>query len=181
MRIMVTGPQGSGKTTQAKILAEKLNLNFIGAGDLLREFSENESQESKEVKEKLENGQLVDDKVLAGLVEKESSGAEFKEGFVADGYPRSVSQLQIFNPQYDKVFYLKVSDKEAENRLVKRGRGDDLPELIKRRLKWYHEKTTPILNYYQDLGKLIIIDGEKDIEEVAKDIEKNVGQGVLNG
>lgn len=168
---MITGPQGSGKTTQAEILAKKLNLPFVGAGELLREYVEEGGKKSEEVREDLEEGHLVDDKVVASLVKDEISKEVYKEGFVADGYPRALHQLEVFSPDYDKVIYLKLSDEEAQKRLLSRGREDDTPEAIKERLSWHHEETRPLLDHYREKDCLITVNGEKSIEEVANEIE----------
>lgn len=171
-RIMITGPQGCGKTTQAHLIADKLGVPFVGAGDLLRELAEEDTEAGRSVKASMDKGELVDDSILAGLIKKEVSQPEYQKGFVADGYPRTHAQLDHFDPNYDKVFYLKISDSEAERRLLGRGREDDTPKLIRERLKWYHEETQPLLDYYRKVDKLVIVDGERSIEDVSREIEK---------
>lgn len=172
-RILITGPQGSGKSTQAKILAKKLGIGLINAGALVRSFAEEDTPESREVREDMEKGILVDDRVTGRLVRQKV--AEFdKEGFVVDGYPRSLEQLSIFDPQFKEVFYLNISDEEAIKRLIPRGREDDTPEAITERLKVYHELTEPVLDHYRNLGILNEIDGRESIPEIALRIEKEV-------
>jgi len=168
---MITGPQGCGKTTQAKLLAEKLSIGFIGAGDLLRERAEKNDPVGRALEADMERGELVDDGVIAELVKKEIEQEITKRGFVTDGYPRSLLQLKYFDPDYNKVFYLKISDQTAIDRLLNRGREDDTLEGIKHRLSWYHQQTQPVLDYYNKDGKLVVIDGEQPIELVAKAIE----------
>jgi len=170
-KIMITGPQGSGKTTQAKKIAKKIDVYFVGAGDLLRQFAKESSGMAAKVKNDLESGRLVDNEIIGNLLRKTLSQPEYRKGFVADGYPRSLSQLEVYNPDYDRVVYLKVSDEEAERRLLDRSREDDTSEAIKERLSWYHKETAPLLEYYQKQKKLVTIDGERSIEEVAADIE----------
>jgi adenylate kinase len=169
---MITGPQGSGKTTQAEILAKKLGFCEINTGDLLRELAEGDSPEGKILKTALDQGQLADDQIVSSVVNKKMASPECQKGLVADGYPRRVGQLNIFNPNFDKVFYLDVPDSIVEDRLIIRGREDDTPELIRERLQIYHQETEPVLAYYQNLGKLIKIDGCKNIESVTAEIEK---------
>lgn len=175
MKILITGPQGSGKTTQAEILAKHLNLPFVGAGDLLREFAKGRSEESVKVRQDLAAGRFVDDNVLAKLMSQNLAQSRFQNGFVADGYPRSFSQLKVFDPKFDQVFYLEISDEEAEERLLRRGREDDTAEVIKERWRWYHRETDPILDYYQKLGILVVIDAGRSIEEVTREIEAKLG------
>lgn len=174
MRILIIGPQGSGKTTQAKNLAEKFNLYFASTGDLLREEVLRDSHEGRILKKSLETGQLADDRIVAKLL-KEKLGGHL-QGFVLDGYPRSLDQLQYFDPQFDKVIYLEISDEEVEKRLLQRGRADDTPELIRERLRLYHELTEPVLRYYNGQRKLIRIDGRKSIEGVAREIERKLAR-----
>lgn len=174
MKIMITGAQGSGKTTQAKLLAEKLGVCFIGTGGLLREFAQGSSPESKSVAESLKKGELADDQIVARVVRNKIDSFECQKGFVTDGFPRSLDQLKFFNPDFDKVFYLKISDEEAKKRLLLRGRADDKLEVIEERLGWYHEQVEPLLKYYQDQGRLVVIDGERSIDEIRKSIEESL-------
>lgn len=171
MKVMITGPQGSGKTTQARILADKLGYCFIGMGDMLRQLAEEDNELGKDVREDLSNGHLVDDNLAARLIKEKMITPECRNGFVTDGYPRTFSQHQLFDPQFDKVFYLKVSNSEAENRLLGRGRADDSVELIRKRLSWYYKETQPLLDYYEKSGKLVIIDGEQPIDRITDEIE----------
>lgn len=175
MRILVTGPQGSGKTTQAKLLSDKLNLCFVKAGEMVREKAKGLDEEAKLAKKALETGDLVDNKLIAKLVSQKVSQKECQLGYVMDGYPRSVDQLSEFNPQYDKVVLLNLSDQEATRRLLARSREDDTPELIKERLFVYHKKTSPVLQHYKDHGKLIEVNGEQPEKKVTDDILEALG------
>lgn len=182
MKILITGPQGSGKTTQAQVLVKKLGACFIGAGDLLRKFAEGDSKDAKMIKTAVENGQLVDDQIIARLVKEKVNREECGQGIVTDGYPRTWSQHELYDPGFDRVFYLDVPDEEVEKRLLDRGRDDDTPELIRERLSWYHKRTKPLLEYYKNLGKLIIINAsqplgvsdEQSINRIAVEIEEKV-------
>ncbi len=163
-RLGVMGPQGSGKTTQAKLIADKLGLCFISSGDLVREKSHHDDEVGREVKRLLDIGEMTSDELAADLVKQEIE--KCPGGYVMDGYPRRVTQLQVWDPEFDKVFYLEMEDDEVTNRLLKRGREDDTPELIEERLELYHLRTEPVLKCYQDKGNLIKIDGHGTIEQI---------------
>lgn len=173
VRILITGPQGSGKSTQSEIIAKKLNVGLINTGEMIRDLAEKDTDESRSLREDMDKGILVDDRVTSRLV-KEKVENDFQNGFVVDGYPRSLEQLQLFDPDYTIVFYLDISDEEAVRRLVNRGREDDTPEGITERLKVYHELTEPVLDHYQTTGKLIRLDGNQTIEAIVAEIEKLV-------
>lgn len=170
MKILITGPQGSGKTTHAKIVAEKFNLCFIKTGDLVRNKALENSDEGRKLKEALDKGELADDRIIANLVENALVQQNCKDNFVMDGYPRRLPQLQVFDPGFDKVFYLDLSDEMAIERMLKRGREDDTPQLIQQRLMLYHRETEKALKYYQTMGILIKINAARSIGEVAGDI-----------
>lgn len=166
MKILVTGPQGSGKTTQAKLLAEYLAVPLIGTGDVLRALSKKNTKLGKKIKEVLDKGKLVDDVIAAGIVEERLSKSDCQGGFVTDGYPRSLHQIELLDLKFDKVFYIDISDKEVLQRLIKREREDDTPEVIAQRLRIYHEMTEPILSYFKTLGILERIDGLGEIDDI---------------
>ncbi|MBI4036961.1 nucleoside monophosphate kinase [Candidatus Daviesbacteria bacterium] len=174
MRILVTGPQGSGKTTQAQILANKLGILLVDAGEMLRKLAEQKSLEGVEVKDELNKGELVEDEIVAGLVKEEVGKSAYQKGYVMDGYPRTMDSLKLFDPCFDQVFYLDVSDEEVEKRLLARGRSDDTPTLIRERLMLYHQNTQAVLDYYQNLGKLVKIDARGGIEQIAQEIDRKL-------
>jgi adenylate kinase len=169
-RILLAGPQGSGKTTQAEIVAPRLGFGVIKVGDLLRDFAEGESEESRETKRLLAAGGFVDDRVTARLVKKAME--DQKVGAVADGYPRRMSQIALFDPHYDLVVDLHIGDEEAIQRLLDRGRSDDTLEGIKQRLAWFHSENEPVLDYYRQQGILVDVDGLGSIEEVTQRVMK---------
>lgn len=170
MKIVVMGPQGSGKSTQAELLAKKLNLPHLQTGELYRQMAKTDSPLGKKIKSFLDQGQLVPDREHNSLLKKEIKKPRYKRGFVLDGSPRTLSQAKTQPFETDRVFYLQVSDEENTKRLLKRGRADDTPALISQRLKIYHQETEPVLDYYRQQGILTEIDGERPIEEIAKDI-----------
>ncbi len=174
MKILVTGPQGSGKTTQAEIIAKKLKLPFVKVGNLVRAKSTDGTKEADTLKKALETGEIADDSIVASLLQNKLSGLELQKGFVVDGYPRRISQLEAFDPHFDIVFNLDISDEVAKERLLKRGRVDDTPALIDERLRIFHKLTKEVLKYYQAQGILVTVEGEKSTKEVTKEIEKHL-------
>lgn len=179
MKILVTGPQGSGKTTQAEILAEELELCLIKTGDLFRDLAEEDSEKGREIrKQMVEGGELINDDLTVELVREKLKDESCKKGFVLDGYPRTIHQIEMLDPGFDIVFDLEISNEVATARMLKRGRADDVPAVIQRRLDIYYKETIPVINYYNNRGKLVVIDGEKSIKEVALEIQRklaNVG------
>jgi adenylate kinase len=170
MKLMITGPQGSGKTTQAKILAEKLGLCLVKTGDLVRAKAQEDSAEGHSLRRSLESGDLSDDQVVAKLLKSELLHPKCAQGIVVDGFPRRISQLEVFDPGFDQVFYLQVSDQTAIDRMISRGREDDKPKIIEERLKNFHDLTQPVLDFYEQKGILKNIDGESDIDGVTAQI-----------
>jgi adenylate kinase len=173
-KIMMTGPQGSGKTTQAKMLAEKLGFKYIGMGDLLREYILNKGEGYEAIDAAMKKGELVGDQTVCRLIKKRLAESDCKKGVIVDGYPRTMEQKQIYDPNYDDVFYVKISNEEALKRLMSRGRSDDSPKIIAERLRLYHEETRPLLDVFLQEGKLLVVDGEKPIEEVTMQINNHL-------
>lgn len=176
MRVSIMGPIGSGKSTQAEIIALKLGYCWLSTGQLSRQKAMEGSCEGKLFKQALSKGELVDDDLLANVLKQKLQQDECKRGVVMDGYPRRMSQLQAFDPQLDRVVDLDISDSKVIERLVKRGRADDTPELIKKRLQVYHNETEAVLDYYRNLGKLTVIDGNGSIGTVTDAILAHLKQ-----
>lgn len=174
MKIVIMGPQGSGKSTQAALLAEKLHLPHLAIGDLSRQLSQKKTALAKKIKSYLDRGELFPDQLLMRILKTEISKPKYRKGFIADGTPRTLKQAKILPFKADKIFYLAVSDKENIKRLVQRGREDDTPPLIKRRLALYHQETEPVLAFYRQQGLLTEVDGERSVETIHQDILKRV-------
>ena len=174
LKISVTGPQGSGKTTQAKLLADFLGLPMISTGEILRQKSLENNEIGKEIKSSVDKGEMVNDEIVHRLIGEKIN--EVKNGFVMDGYPRSLGQLDHLDPHFDKVFYLEINDDLVKVRLLKRGRADDSPEIIAERLELYHQLTEPLLLRYKDQGILQIIDGSGSIDEIQNSIREKLNE-----
>lgn len=166
MKILLIGAQGSGKSTQAKLLAEYLKVPFISTGDIFRRMAL--------VKKILDEGKLVDDQTTCKIVKDRLKQPDCKLGFVLDGYPRTIEQVRLFDPGFDKVFYLDVPEEVVIERLTKRGRSDDTPESIKMRLDLYYQQTEPLLAYYRNLGILSEIDGLGTIEQIQQRVRERL-------
>jgi len=171
MRILITGPTGSGKTTQATLLASHLSLCFLGVGRILRQVAKKDTKVARAISKAFEKGVLADDRVVAGVV-RDRLKAKGCKGFVIDGFPRSLGQLKFLDPKYDLVFFLKVSDEVAIKRLLGRGRKDDKLQLVEKRLKIYHQITEPAVDYYRQQGVVHEVDGSKDLAEVQRGIRE---------
>lgn len=172
MKILFMGPQGSGKTTQADLLAKKIGLPHLSTGRFFRNLARSDSDIGRLVKNKLDKGELVPDQLTLDLTNGELRKSSYKNGYIIEGYPRNLAQAKMFGSGVDRVIYLDISDEEAERRLILRARNDDTEELIKKRLAIYHEETEPMISYYQKLGSLDKVDGERPIYEIHADILK---------
>jgi|SRR3989344_3016271 len=172
MKVLITGPQGSGKTTQSEFLAKYLNLPLIDVGQMLRVLAQEDSEDGRKIKEKLDQGLMAPNGIVSERIRERVEGIGSRDGFIVDGYPRVLDQLKIYDPDYNLVIYLDISDGVAVERLVKRGREDDKPELVKKRLSLYHLLTEPVLAYYLQKGILRKINGERSKEEIGEDIKR---------
>lgn len=176
MNIIVLGPQGSGKSTHAEKLAQKLDLPLLDMGSFLRAKAELDSIAAEKIREIIEKGQLLDDETLISLLKEELADKKYSNGVVMDGAPRTLAQARLLENivKIDKVFYLTLPDSISVKRLLDRGRQDDTPELIKKRLELYHESTHPALDYFKNKGILEEIDASASIEQVYADIEEKL-------
>ena len=175
MRILVTGPQGCGKSTQAVLLAQDLGVSYIQLGEIFRTIALIEdSQEAAQVRKSLEAGEFVPPQLTAKIIEKRLAQSDCEKGFVLDGFPRNLTDIANFGQKLDIVFYLKISDEEGVKRLLARARPDDTKELIEQRLKKYHQETEPILQTFREQGILVEINAEQPIDQIHADILSRV-------
>lgn len=170
MKILLIGPQGSGKSTQAKLLANSLQIPYISTGDIFRKIA----LEDQRIKQILDSGGLVDDETTVELVRQRLAQVDCQNGFILDGYPRNLEQAETIDLNFDKVFYINVPEEEVLKRLLRRGRTDDTAESIKKRLELYYSQTQPRLDYYKRLGILVEVDGRGQIQTVQDEIKKSL-------
>lgn len=181
MRIIIYGPQGSGKSTQAKLLAKKLNLPSFSTGEISRQIAAQDSNQGRKVKEFIDRGDPTPPEIIDPVIR--STLASAKDGYILDGFPRYSDQLYLLeewlgetNTKIDKVILINVpidiGIKRIMSRVGKEGRADDTPEIIRKRLELYREQTQPIIDYFRGKGVLVEIDGSGTIEEVTALINK---------
>jgi adenylate kinase len=171
VRIVLLGAPGAGKGTQAHKLAEKLGIPHISTGDLFRDNISNETELGLEAKKYLDAGDLVPATLTNALVDDRLNAADAADGFILDGFPRSVEQAKALgdmlaarNTKLDAVLEFRVSEDELLSRLKSRGRADDTDEVILNRMKVYRDETAPLLDYYQ--AELKTVDAVGSLDEV---------------
>jgi adenylate kinase len=185
MNLILFGPPGAGKGTQAKILIERFNIVQISTGDMLREEVKSGSDLGKLAKEIMDKGNLVSDEIIMSMIKKRITKPDCENGFILDGFPRTYNQavnldtiLNSLNLKIDKVIEINVDEKLLLQRILNRAsenqstRDDDNSEILKNRIIVYKKDTLPVLEYYRKLNKLYTIDGMQNIEEVSKNILK---------
>ncbi|NGP87136.1 adenylate kinase [Fodinibius halophilus] len=175
MRIIIFGPPGAGKGTQAQLISKEYGIPHLSTGEIFRSAIKNETPLGKEVKSILDAGELVPDEKVVELVEEELKDDKYDDGYILDGFPRTVPQAEAFDEilekkdkQLDAFLQLEVPEEELVDRILSRGEGrsDDTPEKVKNRLEVYQNETQPVLNYYQKQDVVIGIDGVGSIEEI---------------
>ncbi|MFU8811429.1 MAG: adenylate kinase [Balneolaceae bacterium] len=185
MNIILFGPPGAGKGTQAAKIAEHYSIPHLSTGNIFRKNIKNETDLGKKVKSILDSGELVPDETVVELVADELSKAPYQNGYILDGFPRTVPQaesldayLEENNDSIDAFITLSVPEEELIQRILSRqeGRSDDTPEKVKNRLKVYHEETAPVLGYYKKKGLVTEIDGVGSVDEIFSSIQKELNK-----
>ena len=183
MNLILFGPPGAGKGTQAKILIDKFNIAQISTGDMLREEVSSNSDLGKTAKSIMDKGDLVSDEIIMSMIEKRITKADCKNGFILDGFPRTLKQaenldyiLNNMNLKINIVIEINVDEDLLLKRIINRAseskniRDDDNSDILNNRVMVYKKDTLPVLNYYKDLNKLKTVDGMQSIEKVSADI-----------
>lgn len=181
MNLLVLGPQGSGKGTQASRLSEAYVIPHISTGEMFRAAIAARTELGRRVEPILASGELVPDDLTVQLIRERLAEPDAERGFVLDGFPRNLAQAEALDAMLagigrglDAVLFLAISDEVAVERLRGRareeGREDDAPDAIARRLELYHEQTEPVAERYRASGKLVSIHAERTIEQVTAEI-----------
>lgn len=179
--LVFLGPQGSGKDTQAKLLAEKFGYNFIDTGTSLREIAKEDSELGRKVKTTIDGGRLVEPGLATEVINTQLAKLQAHQLVIVSGYPRGVDQYQLLKKTWPdlergnfQVLYIDITDEEAMKRLLlraeKENREDDTSEAIRKRLKWSREVVDPMAEKMEEEGKLIRIDGMPSIEEIHSEV-----------
>jgi adenylate kinase len=187
VNVLVLGPQGSGKGTQAKKMSRTYGIPHIATGDMLREMRELPTPVGRELKDVLDSGELVNDELMIELIRDRLSRGDTIPGFVLDGFPRTMAQAEALDDllrdverSLDVVFEFQVPERgQLVERLLKRAqlesRADDTPDAIARRLELYDRETAPLVEYYRSTrGNVVGIHAERTVDEVFHEIQDSL-------
>jgi adenylate kinase len=183
LNVLLLGPQGAGKGTQAKRISEEYGIPHIASGEILREEMNAGTELGRRVKDVYDRGDLVSDDLMIELIRNRLEQPDTESGFVLDGFPRTIVQAEALDSlfsdigrNFSVVFALQIPDEMAFERLRRRaeleGRADDTDEAIQRRLENYHRETEPLIEYYRTRNNLVPIRGDRSENEVFSDIQQ---------
>lgn len=186
MDLILFGPPGAGKGTQAKVLQDERGLIQLSTGDMLRAAASAGTELGRKAKPLMDLGQLAPDDLVIGIIAERLERPDCAKGVIFDGFPRTVAQAKALDAmlaglgrKIDAVIELKVEDDAMVGRMEKRvrenpgaARADDTPETLRNRLVVYHRDTAPLLDFYRAQGKLVSVDGMAPIEAVSAAIRK---------
>jgi adenylate kinase len=187
LNILLLGPQGAGKGTQAKRISKEYGIPHIASGEILRAEMAADTELGRRVKDVYDRGDLVSDDLMIQLIKSRLAQADTDNGFILDGFPRTTVQAEALDETFGEigrsfnvVFALQIPDGIAFERLRRRaeieGRPDDTDEAIRRRLDNYHRETAPLIEYYRARGNLVPIHGERSENEVFAEIQRALEQ-----
>jgi adenylate kinase len=191
MRLVLLGAPGSGKGTQAAMLKTSLNVPHISTGDLLRAAVKDGTPLGLKAKAVMEAGKLVSDDIVLGMLEERITKPDAKSGFILDGYPRNVAQCEALEALLSRIgqpldiaVKLDVPNELIVDRIAGRaaaeGRKDDTPETVRERLRVYAEQTAPVAEHFATVGRLRVVDGVGDVDDVFRRILDALSGEVAN-
>ena len=189
MNLLVLGPQGAGKGTQAKRISSEYGIPHISTGDMFRAEQAAGTELGKRVGEIMATGGLVPDELTIAMIENRLAQPDAADGFVLDGFPRNLAQAEALDAMLggigrglDAILFFDVPDSVGLERALKRaaieGRSDDTRDVIAKRLALYHEQTEPIVEHYRATGKLVPLHAERMVDEVWAEIQAALEQVV---
>lgn len=183
MRLILLGPPGAGKGTQAKILVEKYRIAHLSTGDILRAAISQGTELGKAAKQVMDRGELVSDEIMNGIVSERIEAEDCRNGFILDGFPRTIPQAEALDRilaekgiGLDAVIEIQADEDTLVERVLNRAkqsngeRADDTGEVIRKRLQVYRDQTEPLAKFYREKGLVQSIDGLASIDEVAASI-----------
>ena len=183
MNLVIFGPPGAGKGTQSKFIVEKYKMYQLSTGEFLRNEMSNNTSIGKKISSVINSGALVSNQIVSDLIEKVISNTDYQNRIIFDGYPRNLDQaknldilLKKYNQKIDIVLKLSVSLKTIKKRISDRRtlekRPDDNEEIAIKRYETYEKSTEPVIEYYKKLNLLKVVDGERPIDQINKEISE---------
>src|SRR5262249_31613848 len=187
LNVLLLGPQGAGKGTQAKRISAEYGIPHIATGDMLRAAIAEQTELGRKVEPLVNAGELVSDELMIELIRERLAREDTDDGFTLDGFPRTIAQAEALDAMFTEigrsfsiVFALQIPDEVAFERLRRRaeveGRADDTDDAIRRRLDSYHRETEPLIEYYRARNKLVPIHGDRSENEVFAEIQQALEQ-----
>ena len=186
-RLILLGPPGAGKGTQAKALSSMCNVPHISTGDILRAAVKAKTTLGQKAEGYMSAGELVPDDLILDLIRERLDEADTATGWLLDGFPRNVKQAKFLNKLLDEigqtcdvVINLEVPDDELVTRMLSRGRADDKEDVIRNRLEVYREQTEPLIDLYTNSGHLRSVDGNQEMKQVTEMLQQFVEECEVN-